>query len=277
MYQVELHGKLSLSNEHSEDILTSNVFSFLKYADRAVFLYSYLQSLGISISRGDAHGAEFRFWPHFSDGTEPDLVIVVGDHYVLFEAKYFSGFGLGTETAGHQLIREIEGGRFEARSLGKQFHMIAITAHYSTCVDEFAHVPENMRSTIHWTNWQQVALTVESILDSETPMSLETRSFAEDLHRLLQRKDLRSYAGTKLLEKLRKLTAHAGIVFFDASTADYRGSFIGFLGILKLTEPVGATPDSIFFGEHTTLFGDLFTFSGEIGELDDHIFFGGHT
>ena len=38
MYLAEIHGKLSMENENKEDILTSNVFSFFKYANRGNIL-----------------------------------------------------------------------------------------------------------------------------------------------------------------------------------------------------------------------------------------------
>ena len=37
MYLAELHGKLSSKVQKMEDVLTSNVFSFLKYSEREVF------------------------------------------------------------------------------------------------------------------------------------------------------------------------------------------------------------------------------------------------
>lgn len=103
MYLAELHGKLSSkfdgknnslhSIERMEDILTSNVFSFFKYSSRDIFLKEYLNSLEFQVSEKEAKEAEFRFWPNYEDGTEPDLVIIVGKYYILFEAKYYSGFG----------------------------------------------------------------------------------------------------------------------------------------------------------------------------------------
>ncbi len=65
--------------------------------------------------------ALFYFWPEYEDGTMPDLVIVVGDYYLLFEAKYYSGFGRATKSSQSQLIREMIGGIAEAQYLGKQF------------------------------------------------------------------------------------------------------------------------------------------------------------
>jgi len=86
MYLAELRGKLSSRVERMEDVLTSNVFSFFKYSSRTIFLKRYLNDLGFKVSDQDAEKAEFRFWPVFEDGTEPDLIIIVGDYYLLIEA-----------------------------------------------------------------------------------------------------------------------------------------------------------------------------------------------
>lgn len=69
MYVAELRGKLSRRLESQEDILTSNVFSFFKYANRQVFLKRFLAELGIQVSDEDAENAEFAFWPRYADGT----------------------------------------------------------------------------------------------------------------------------------------------------------------------------------------------------------------
>ncbi len=71
MYLAEIQGKLSQRNENKEDILTSNVFSFFKYADRTIFLYHLItKSLGIDITKKDAQCAEFHFWPRYDDNTD---------------------------------------------------------------------------------------------------------------------------------------------------------------------------------------------------------------
>ena len=93
MYLAELRGKLSSRVERMEDVLTSNVFSFFKYSSRDIFLKKYLNELGFNVSDREAEEAEFRFWPVFEEGTEPDLVIIVGDYYLLIEAKYFRIWG----------------------------------------------------------------------------------------------------------------------------------------------------------------------------------------
>jgi len=276
MYLAELRGKLSRANENSEDILTSNVFSFLKYADRALFLGAFLRSLGMDVSPNEALRAEFRFWPRFTDGTEPDVVIEVGNNYALFEAKYLSGFGQGTEAKSHQLLREIEGGMCEAQSLGKDFHLIAITADYTRCAGVFDCIPLDILSKCHWTNWQQVALMVDAILQDNLPMARETRAFAEDLLDLLRRKNLRAFAGTRLLERFASLSVSENTLFFDAAKADYRGAFIGFLRSLEGAALIGDAPHTVFFKGSASFFWEQLATAGHIGACEGHIFYGGY-
>lgn len=72
MYIAEIRGKIPSEFEHKEDVLTSNVFSFFKYASRAIFLGPFLEMLGITATEKDLEDAEFIFWPTYEDGTEPD-------------------------------------------------------------------------------------------------------------------------------------------------------------------------------------------------------------
>ena len=126
MYLAKLHRKLSSKVQKMEDVLTSNVFSLFKYTDRGIFLKGYCDKLVFGVSEQKARDAEFLFWHRFEDNTEPDLVIKVGGYYLLFEAKYFSGFA---EDPDAQLICEIEGERREADASGREFKLISITAH----------------------------------------------------------------------------------------------------------------------------------------------------
>ena len=115
MYAAELGGKLSSELAEAEDVLTSNVFGFFEYADRTIYLSGYLRRLGFDVSDDEARLATFDFWPRYSDGTEPDLVIRVGDLYLLFEAKYRSGFGINAEDPSqNQIRRELAEGSAEA-------------------------------------------------------------------------------------------------------------------------------------------------------------------
>ena len=106
MYLAELHGKLPRENENKEDILTSNVLSFFKYSDRITFLFPLLCDLRLDVFQEDAQEAKFYYWSSFPDGTQPNLLILVGKYYLLFEAKYHSGFGQATDLIEHQLTKQ---------------------------------------------------------------------------------------------------------------------------------------------------------------------------
>lgn len=215
MYIAELRGKLSSQVECMEDILTSNVFSFFKYANRRTFLKPFLKDLGFEISQEEAGKAEFEFWPSYQDGTEPDVVIIVGNYYILFEAKYFSDFGE------NQLNREAERGRLAAENLGKQFCLVAITADYSEPREKFLKICKFIN--FKWINWHFVASYLEKKLQQRIP----DRSFAEDLYSLLIQKRLRFFDGF-LKPYKKKLIKEYKFAFFDYITAKYRGEFIGF-------------------------------------------------
>jgi len=245
MYIAELRGKFSPSEERMEDILTSDVFSFFKYANREIFLSNLLKLLGLKVSKSDLDEAEFNFWPSYKDHTEPDLVIIVGEYYLLVEAKFHSGFGKATLTTRHQLIREYEGGELEAQNLDKEFHLIAVTAHYAK--HQFlAENSEYANKDVLWLNWHQIALLIYSILETTNTLDSSIRAFAEDLYDLLVKKNLRKYAGINILKSIRVKTSPAQL-FFDSASSLYRGDFLGFNVSLEDTPKVQTFSDSIFY------------------------------
>ncbi len=254
MYLAELRGKLSPRVERMEDVLTSNVFSFFKYSSRDIFLKKYLNELGFNVSDREAAGAEFRFWPVFEDGTEPDLVIIVGDYYLLIEAKYFSGFGKKTETTDDQLIREINGGQLEAFNYGKEFYLIAITADYYYKKDKFKVIPQIFRPRFKWTNWQSVSSFLDNVLNSNPNIKGPERDFSLDLYNLLDKKHLRSFQSITyngpLLKDYRS-------IFFDAKTAKLRGDFIGFIDSLSLAKGLKPVGKTVFFSSTKRIFKSL--------------------
>ena len=97
----------------------------------------------MNVTSKDAKDAEFMFWPRFEENTEPDLVIMVGNYYLLIEVKLFSPFGEETKKRKAQLLREIEGGSLEARNYGKDFRLIAITSDHYYKEDKFRIIPWN--------------------------------------------------------------------------------------------------------------------------------------
>jgi len=154
MYLAELKGKLSSKLENMEDLLTSNVFSFFKYSNRKVYLRNLLKLIDIDTQNQELSNAIFIFWPIYENKTEPDLVIIVGDYYILIEAKYFSDFGDAVDVDKKQINREITGGLIEAKSYNKKFKMIAITAHYNYPRYIFSSIPSRNRGMITWlTTW----------------------------------------------------------------------------------------------------------------------------
>lgn len=247
MYRAELHGKLSPKVENSEDILTSNVFSFFMYSNREVFLKRYLEQLDFLVTSNEAEGTEFIFWPSYDDYTEPDVVLLVGDMYLLFEAKYLSDFGKETDRLGSQLTREIEGGLLDAKNFGKtKFKLITITADYCYQGRKFEHLDkELLEKYVIWTNWQKVASSVRRALDSPVSPSFPERLFASDLLDLLEKRKLRSYEGSRLfgLTGLRELSAN---MFLDPTTARFRGEFVGFSESLIFEKALEAVEGEIF-------------------------------
>lgn len=276
MYIAEIQGKLSPKNENKEDILTSNVFSFFKYAPREIFLFDFMKLLGIEVTKEDATNAEFHFWPRFEDNTEPDLVILIGDYYLLIEAKYFSGFGEETDMLRHQLVREIEGGKLEARSIGKKFKILAVTADYHHInADKYKNIPGTVLKELIWINWQKIAFLIYDIIESDCSLTLETRVFANDLYALFQKKNLRSYGGINILSKVRKFVQFPENIFFEASTARYRGDFIGFQKSLLLDMKLLDTTSEIFFRPYVVLFKSLFQLKDTVMLREDILFFEG--
>ena len=238
MYLAEIHGKIPSRFKRMEDLLTSNIFSFFKYTDRQIFLKRYLELLDIRIAQNEADKAEFRFWPRFDDETEPDLVLVVGPHYLLFEAKYFSDFGVETKTRKAQLIREIEGGMKEARNEDKHFQIIAITADHYYKTDRFTSIPSKYHHLFKWTNWQLVTAFIHDILDKNSEISVTDHAFASDLYSLLVKKNLRDYLGTQIFLDLNPGLTPIESVFFDYKTASFRGDFIGFINSLQFESKI---------------------------------------
>ena len=273
VYAAELRGKLPSEMEDMEDVLTSNVFSFFKYSRRKTFLRGYLRSLGFDVSQEEAEEAEFLFWPRFKDRTEPDLVLVAGRYYFLVEAKYFSGFGVETAKTEAQLVREIKEGEKEARRMGKEFVLIAITsAHYSEA-DKSVVVPSGCVQWVKWTQWQSVASFVERALESTRDISQGEREFAHDLYQLLDKKNLRGFRGfTALLDSGVRLRSHPS-VFFDERTARFRGRFIGFMRSLSFAEEMALVGGSIFYGEEEEMFAPLLAL-GELERVGTRVFYG---
>ena len=206
------------------------------------------------------------------DNTEPDLVIKIGRYYLLFEAKYFSGFAEGNDKTAAQLLREIDGGLLEANNSGREFRLIAITADPYYKQLKFGVIPWDVKPKFQWTNWQGVALFIEGILETNTALRSEAIAFAEDLYELLDKKDLRGFHGWENFRVANVSLKHSDSVFFEASTARFRGDFLGFPQSLESERTMTPTKKAIFLRQQVRLFGSL-TNSGKLEHVGDSVFF----
>lgn len=272
MYLAELHGKLTSRIERMEDILTSNVFSFFKYSDREIFLKGYLNKLGFDISNQEANEAEFIFWPRFEENTEPDLVIIVGNYYLLIEAKYFSGFAEETKKTKAQLLREIHGGKLEAKNYGKDFWLIAITADYYYKEHKFKIISPEFIHRFKWTNWQSVSSFLYNVLESNRNMKKQQRDFALDLYNLLDKKNLRDFQGLNYLYNVSASLKSYVSIFFEIRTAKFRGAFIGFMQSLLFEKKITPVKKTIFLTNQKKIFMPLLQL-GKLKYIDPPIFY----
>ena len=257
-----------------EDVLTSNVFSFFKYSDREIFLKGYLDTLGYGVSEQEAKDAEFIFWHRFEDNTEPDVVIKVGGFYLLFEAKYFSGFAEGSEVTDAQLLREIAGGQFEADLSSREFKLIAITADSYYKDFKFGVIPSDYRPKFQWTNWQRVAQFIDGTLGTNKNLRGEEIDFASDLSKLLDKKNLRGFHGWESPVDANIPLRMCPSVFFEARTARFRGSFLGFPQSLWSDWEMTASRKTIFLSIQKPMFEPLFQLES-LERVEGTVFFEG--
>lgn len=265
MYIAELKGKIPSNLEKMEDLLTSNVFSFFKYSKREIFLKILLDKLQVKVTRNELNNAEFIFWPSYEDNTEPDLVIIVGDYYLLFESKYFSDFAKETPKTQKQIIREANGGLNESKLLNKNFIYIAITADYNKKPEKFKEI-EKPDINFKWINWQSISEILLNLIEKEGN-KLPDYLFAIDLYNLLDKKKLRSFRSFHELN-FNPIEKKKGNLFFSPETALFRGVFIGFnksfLDFLAIAKP----PKTIFFNR---IFFDNLNYKNK--EFKDNIFY----
>lgn len=251
MIIAELYGKIPRKFENKEDILTSNVFSFFKYSDR-FFLREYLSRIGIEVSENDALEAEFLFWQKYDDRTEPDLIVICGKYYLLFEAKFYSDFSQKTSKSESQIDREIKMGNLSAKNENKEFVYIAITAEYYKDKNKYLKY-ENRDFKFIWTNWQTVTNFLETILTNQT--LFQYREYANDLFSLLVKKNLRSYVGIINLRVDEKISFHNS-VFYNKNTSKFKGEFSGFIESLGQFAQIENYKKSF----HNSYFSNLQTF-----------------
>lgn len=245
MYQAELNGKLPSSASDREDVLTSNVFSFLKYSHRPTYLRQFLRLAGLNIKASELHRITFEFWPNYDDGTEPDVIIETDTCYLLVEAKYFSDVAEEKGNPAGQLIREFETGAMEARNRAKSFRLLLLTDDATRPSRLLAQMPARFQKKTSWTNWQAIAQMISKVIEGFGAAAPDCE-FASDLYELLDCKHLRgfkTFAQTKGVQPHPRNTQ----IFFAAETANYRGDFIGFAPTLSILAAVPEPTPVIFY------------------------------
>ncbi len=180
---AELHGKVdhesTLPSDRLEDTLTDAVFSAVRYLPRREVLGALVRAVlpGVPLRDAELDAAEIIFWPTMPSalwpgrGIEPDVVVAVGRHVVVFEAKYQSGFGqykLRGQVL-HQLAVQYRAARFWAASRrATSLTVVAVTsdpappASLAQARQQLAvttpDLPADKRSTaIQWLGWHAVA------------------------------------------------------------------------------------------------------------------------
>ena len=241
MLVAEIAGKIPSSVKRLEDVLTSHVFGFLRYADRKTYLRTFLRDvLGIAVTTHEAEHATFQFWPTYPDGSEPDVVIVVGRHYLLFEAKLHSPIDR------RQLRNELQRGRVEAEREGKDFRLIVVTGHSCEPREDLRRVGRDLGRPL-WTNWQCVAAIIVRMME-EHGNELPDRDQAHDLLRVLDGRRLRGFRGFDDIP-VPTIRAKRRRLFLQAETMDYRGDFIGFRSALMRAPEPKPPPTTLFFSQ----------------------------
>ncbi|MDN7121465.1 hypothetical protein INN71_08685 [Nocardioides sp. ChNu-153] len=196
MLQAELRGKTATASGDDtrlEDTLTSAVVGGLAYLPR-VALGAVLATTfpDVDWRTVDLDRATFQFWPSFSDGTEPDVLLTVGQRLIVVEAKYRSGFGV------RQLEREWEGAHELAAARGAdEVLLLALTASTSGEPTEVAQLRTKVGggSRVAHVSWHVLAGVLEGV-DLETAGAERLR---DDIVAVMERRGVRHvYTGIEL-------------------------------------------------------------------------------
>ncbi len=158
----------------------------------------------------DINNAEFQFWPVYDNNTEPDVIIIVGDYYLLFEAKYKSGFMKETETKERQIIREIKGGLKQAKKLQFKYYTITRVSETPNFLEEAPEYLEYCKA-IHWKLISKILL--ESL--NRDDLSSSERAMVQDLKLLLEKKDLRGFISFDKLNSYDRFNTSNNRLFYN--------------------------------------------------------------
>jgi hypothetical protein len=221
---AELHGKISPNrpngcNDRMEDLLTSDVFSTMKYAGWQCGFLDWLRSSSHPIY-SDLFATFFipedcsidkiiyYFWPKLKHGREPDLLLEVlcndGEiDLIMIEAKYHSGpsdFELQPDLesliTGNQIADQINDfpDEWRRKAVRSKIH-IYLTGHF-ICPKDIYHsalpLLKNEAVGYYWLNWQSLA---PFLTNTEGNLDEGKQHMLKDLRKLLRRKKLINFVG----------------------------------------------------------------------------------
>jgi hypothetical protein len=175
-----LRGKLDsggrLLPDRMEDTLTDAVFSALRYLPRRVVLPVVLAAVcpNAPFTEAELDDAEILFWPKMlwaQRRIEPDVVVVVGDHVVVFEAKYRSGFSrypLGDQDLNQLAVQWWAASSWAAARRAKIVTVVALTAgaappaevaeaREQLTIAAAGTPPDDLAAAIQWMHWRSFA------------------------------------------------------------------------------------------------------------------------
>jgi len=272
MLIADIKGKLSLKEYHSEDFLTSSVFSALNYLPNE-WLKAFLETArniegdNFAFTEENSH---FEFWPYFKElegldqGVEPDLLIFAGSHLCIVEAKLHAGkSGVGFEEAAEggeidrsklrdQLAREYVLGDMLTRngfrrsgfsSTPVSFSVLYITNDVTFPREDVSESVDAIREldrfdggsggNIYWTSWLELVPVLEKIIQNVSPDSFEQK-IASELVQFLDRREISHYGGYSFLNRYHNLLQLHGNVFFETEGRPLWGNPVFHTGLPKI-------------------------------------------
>lgn len=209
MLAAQLHSKLSRAEEDLEDLLTSNVFGVLKYADDAELVRALLESVRFEppCSFPPAFFAyAIEFWPTLAEESgsscEPDVLLRLSGSevgLVAIEAKFRSGKSSMATTEGplgDQLAREWAALVRHGAEQGippQRLAVVYLTAGFAFPEAEIAEATDEIEAKLRsgasarigWTSWTALAALIEK----------RNEPILVDLHAVLKRLGLTRFAG----------------------------------------------------------------------------------
>jgi hypothetical protein len=172
-------------------------------------------------------------------------------------------------------VREVKGGRLEAKNLEKSFRLVVVSSHYYLSPELTGELPDDIGDDFIWINWQRIASIIYRILENSPTITPETQLFANDFYNLLVRKNLRQFEGINVLRGYHDLTHWSSSLFFDKTLSLFRGHFIGFQNALTLGSAIDPNPKQVFFSSEKDFFHITNITDKKINPIPSSIFFGG--